>query len=331
MFETTLYRTTKTKRGFTYRYIYIAPTTEDKPFLLFLHGFPSTSYDWRHQIKYFGKQGYGLIVPDMLGYAGTDKPDDPIHYVPTSLARDVIDIVDAEKAHRVIAIAHDWGCATLSCLALLHADRFMGFAWLAVGIMVPDPDFEYYAFCKKMRALTGSELVGYWETMDKDTAPDLFKEKIDVVLTLLYATDPSIGKDAIRSLGSLDKYLQEGSIQSLHPWLSEEEYEHMKSVLLDGGWRGPTNYYRVMVRQLFRGHYDDLDFNNVRIPKPIFFGGALRDFVCLAEPAKMTFQGLSEDFTAEMFDAGHWLMLAKANEVNAALGKWIQHVIDVDH
>lgn len=58
-----------TSCGLTYHY-YFSPPKEAGQTLLFVHGFPSTSYDWHKQVAHFEALGYGLIVPDMLAYGG---------------------------------------------------------------------------------------------------------------------------------------------------------------------------------------------------------------------------------------------------------------------
>lgn len=102
------YKDLKTSRGLNYHYYHIAPKDRSKPYLLFLHGFPSTSRDWKLLIEFFQPQGYGIIAPDLLGYAGTDKPTDANAFRLKLMAGDVIDIVNAEKAEHVIVISHDW-------------------------------------------------------------------------------------------------------------------------------------------------------------------------------------------------------------------------------
>jgi soluble epoxide hydrolase/lipid-phosphate phosphatase len=97
----------RTKRGFNYHYLSLLPEP-GKPTLLFLHGFPSTIRDWHHQIDYFSARGYGLIVPDMLGYGGTDKPTDVKYYILNGMSDDVINILDAEGIDKSFAIGHDW-------------------------------------------------------------------------------------------------------------------------------------------------------------------------------------------------------------------------------
>ena len=109
--DDSLYKDIKTKRNINYHY-YFSKAADSKPTLLFVHGFPSTSYDWYLQVAFFKNKGYGLIVPDMLGYGGTDKPVDPEKYRTKLLCADIIDILDAENIDKCIAIGHDW-CAFL--------------------------------------------------------------------------------------------------------------------------------------------------------------------------------------------------------------------------
>jgi soluble epoxide hydrolase / lipid-phosphate phosphatase len=44
----------------------------------------------------------------MLGYGGSDKATDPALYTPAGLAKDVIDILNAENVDKVIVAGHDW-------------------------------------------------------------------------------------------------------------------------------------------------------------------------------------------------------------------------------
>ena len=93
--------------GTTYSFVHVEPK-DNKPYILFLHGFPDSSYGWRRQIPYFQERGYGLIVPDLLGYGGSDKPKDVEAYRMKKMAQDLIDFLDAHKIEQVIGIGHDW-------------------------------------------------------------------------------------------------------------------------------------------------------------------------------------------------------------------------------
>jgi len=93
--------------GVTYSYAYVEPKG-NKPYILFLHGFPDASFGWRHQVPYFSELGYGLIVPDLLGYGGTDKPKEVDAYKLKKISTEVVGILDAHNIETVIGVGHDW-------------------------------------------------------------------------------------------------------------------------------------------------------------------------------------------------------------------------------
>lgn len=94
--------------GTKYAYVHRAPISESRPYLIFVHGCPSSSWDWRHQVEAFSSLGYGIIAPDLLGYGLTDKPDDYREYKQKRMAEHVIAIMDRESVEMAIGIAHDW-------------------------------------------------------------------------------------------------------------------------------------------------------------------------------------------------------------------------------
>jgi soluble epoxide hydrolase/lipid-phosphate phosphatase len=133
--------------------------------LLFLHGFPSTSYEWRHQLKFFIERGYGVLAPDLLGSGNTSKPLDVNSYVGRSMASSIISILDHEKlcvpGKEVIAIAHDWGTYLLSQLIVWHDDRFTKYVFFSVPHTLPGRRTDLEAFNKVMKEKKGYEIYGY--------------------------------------------------------------------------------------------------------------------------------------------------------------------------
>ena len=55
-------------------------TAGDGSLVILVHGFPETSYSWRHQIPAIAEAGYKVVVPDMRGYATSDAPDNITDY-----------------------------------------------------------------------------------------------------------------------------------------------------------------------------------------------------------------------------------------------------------
>ena len=119
------YKDCITRRGLNYHYYHV-PAAPGKPTLLFLHGFPSTSFDWHRQVAHFEPKGYGLIVPDTLGYGGTSKPREVDAFRWKLQAQDLVDVLDAElgspssRPAKVIAIGHDWSVGVFPSYFSLH-------------------------------------------------------------------------------------------------------------------------------------------------------------------------------------------------------------------
>lgn len=93
--------------------------------LLLIHGFPdfwcaepllrasvwcqvfyflAFRYGWRDQIGPWVKQGARVVVPDMLGYGGTDKPFEPAEYSTKRLSADLAALLDLLEIQKAVCI-----------------------------------------------------------------------------------------------------------------------------------------------------------------------------------------------------------------------------------
>jgi pimeloyl-ACP methyl ester carboxylesterase len=93
--------------GHTYSYTIAQPKSGRNTYLL-LHGFPSSSYDWRHTIKDLTNAGYGVVAPDILGYGASSKPTAVEEYAQEKLGNHVAEILKHEGISSVVGVGHDW-------------------------------------------------------------------------------------------------------------------------------------------------------------------------------------------------------------------------------
>lgn len=93
--------------------------------IIFLHGFPDFWYGWHHQIPYFAEKGFRVIVPDQRGYNLSDKPKDIMDYKISTLARDIVGLMDALGYEKVHLVGHDWGAAVAWWVATMFPERLM--------------------------------------------------------------------------------------------------------------------------------------------------------------------------------------------------------------
>jgi pimeloyl-ACP methyl ester carboxylesterase len=105
---------------------------DGRPVVL-LHGFPDTGTLWRNQVPALRDAGYRVIVPDLRGYGGTDKPTDVEQYAIPYLAGDVIGLLDHLGIERAHVVGHDWGSALAWAIAAFAPDRVDHLVALSVG------------------------------------------------------------------------------------------------------------------------------------------------------------------------------------------------------
>ena len=86
--------------------------------VLFLHGFPETSYSWRRQLPALAKAGFRAVAMDLRGYGLSSKPPEVDAYRLTELVRDVAGFATQVGARQIVA--HDWGGVIAWLLPMLH-------------------------------------------------------------------------------------------------------------------------------------------------------------------------------------------------------------------
>ena len=92
-------------------------------------------YGWRNQIEPWRDAGYRVVVPDMLGYGGTDKPHDPAEYTTKKLCNDIAALLDLLDVRKAVLIGHDWGAYVVGRFALWHPQRLLALVmWVLVSL-----------------------------------------------------------------------------------------------------------------------------------------------------------------------------------------------------
>lgn len=322
------YKHALSKRGLKYSYFVILVPQSTKPVLLFLHGFPSTSYDWRHQVAFFTKRGYGAIVPDLLGYGGTDKPLDMNSYRFSGMCADVIDIMDSEciPPGKTIAIGHDWGCGLTSRLANFYPDRFLAFAFLAAGYAPPSTK-SYEEQTEHLKQFAPYELYGYWKFFSEPGADKIIESHWDSFTSMMFTANPKLWRASTSpSRGGMKEFLLANHRPPTAPYWTAEDKTRMAITMRDPGIAAALNWYKTQTSGIAADDNRQIPRSRYAIPHPVFFGAAKQDYVCLPAIGLHAMRPLCLDLTVREFDADHWVQLALPNEVNEELLAWIKGV-----
>jgi pimeloyl-ACP methyl ester carboxylesterase len=90
---------------------YVTMGSNQKPLMVFVHGFPDFWYSWRNQIQAFSAN-YQVVAVDLRGYDLSDRPEGVENYKMPVLLDDIRAVINTERNDRkAILVGHDWGAA----------------------------------------------------------------------------------------------------------------------------------------------------------------------------------------------------------------------------
>jgi len=114
--------------------------------IVLLHGWPQTSFEWRHVIPQLIQNNFTVIAPDMRGLGDSEKPQSG--YDTKTLAEDLNQLLNRLGYNAVYIVAHDWGGPVAYSYAAEYPEKVKkmimldtllpGFGWEEAGNFSPD-------------------------------------------------------------------------------------------------------------------------------------------------------------------------------------------------
>ncbi|KAK9426957.1 Alpha/Beta hydrolase protein [Lipomyces doorenjongii] len=318
-----------TMRGLTYSYIHIPPRVPNTQYILFLHGFPSTSHDWRHQVAFFVAKGYGILAPDLLGFGETSKPSELEMYRGEDMARDIVEIIALEGVEVVVGVAHDWGSFLLSRLANYYPERFSAYAFIDHGYIAPGRSLTTAVIEKvnsSMQADLGFSIFGYFLFFNEEDAPKLLDEHSESVESLYFTTNNEIEKKYKGAPGGLRTWLTEGKTVDLPAYLTSEDHKHYQHAFSveKGGYAAAANWYRASLHNINEEDEKKIPTSARTLTHPTLLIASTGYFITVTINYPEQMRPLVPDLRVENVDGGHWLQLEKADEVNRILEEFME-------
>ncbi|KAE8454335.1 hypothetical protein EG329_005260 [Mollisiaceae sp. DMI_Dod_QoI] len=300
--------------GRTYSYLLSEPQSSKPLNTIFLiHGFPDMSFGWRYQIPHLVALGLRVVVPDMLGYAGTDAPEDPKEYTFKKSCDDMAALISHIGVSSIILGGHDWGGAVVYRMAIYYPKLLSAVFSVCTPFWPPAkqymdagelPNFKYQI------QLRGPELV------EKIVG----KEKISQFLAGIYGAQSNDGKPTFSINYGCHFDRLEGIGES--PLVNKEEVDFYAEKFERNGMRGPTNWYRIGELN-FEDEKPMADSGEeIMFQMPFLFITAKND---AALPPSLS-QGMDRWFrslTRGQVDATHWALWEKPAEINQYLEEFL--------
>lgn len=293
------------------------------PLVLLLHGFPETSYAWRHQLAGLSKAGFRAIAPDLRGFGLSDRPIEPGRYTTLDIIGDLVEIMDALGEQHAVVVGNDWGATIAWQAAQLRPDRFRAVVALGVPMMGRAPIAPSQLF-----PLTEQAWFYTHYFSQPGQAESEFELNVAATLRKLYfwaSGDAGLRDDktpnpfglVARHAGLLSALPEP---ESLPTWLDETDFDTLVRAFEASGFRGGLNYYR----NLDRNWELQAAFNGLPVQSPALYLVGEHD-TGLAIPGMHEIIGAMPKLVPNLRDsqivprAGHWLQQEAPDRVNAAL------------
>lgn len=117
------------------RMAYVTAGPADGPVVLLLHGEPSWSFLYRKVMPVLAAGGLRAVVPDLIGFGRSDKPDSADAHSYAAHVEWVRELVfDALDLRGVTVVGQDWGGLIGLRLAAEHPDRVAGIVAANTGL-----------------------------------------------------------------------------------------------------------------------------------------------------------------------------------------------------
>lgn len=143
------------------------PEAEPQGTLLFLHGFPESSFMWRHLLEATASAGWQGVAPDLPGYGDSPYGGDGSW---EAHVQAVDDFHREQELGPVVLVMHDWGGLIGLRWALEHPEVVRAMVVSNTGFF---PDGEWHSMAKTMR--TRGEGEGFIEGFTLETLAGMLR------------------------------------------------------------------------------------------------------------------------------------------------------------
>lgn len=295
------------------------------PLVILMHGWPELGLSYRHQIAPLAAAGFTVAVPDMRGYGGSSKPDDPSVYTIDHSADDMAAIADALGHRRWVSVGHDWGSPVAWRTAHRFPDRVAAVFSLGVPHRLPaEISAEQWfdaVYANRFYYMRYFGPVGAGEA-------ELDADPRDALKRVFHALSGDV------PFGEWLKPRPIGSplLDGLAPppagplsFMSDAELDAYAEQFRNGGFHGPLNWYRNWdANEAQAKAYGD---QHIRQPTG-FLCGDKEIVLLMFDRGLETQRELCTDLRMERIlpGAGHWIQQERPAEVAAALLEFLNEV-----
>lgn len=249
--------------------------------IIFLHGFPETSYMWKELMSSFSEIGFYCVAPNLRGYSKGACPKGKKHYSLDKLVKDVFDISKFLNKSKFHLVGHDWGAAIGWKVVHDYQDAIL--SW--TGISVP-----------------------HLQAFGKAIVVDEEQRKMSQYIKnfqLTYLPEMHIRKNDFKIFKKLWKNSESNEIDNYL-----EVFRNPKQLT------AALNYYRSNYKLLKKAAKAQI-LGDINVPSLFIWGN--EDPAIGSYSVNESHQYMKNDYQFLELDAGHWLIQTNYYELKKAI------------
>lgn len=253
--------------------------------IIFLHGFPETSYMWKELMSSFSENGFYCVAPNLRGYSKGACPKGKKHYSLDKLVNDVLGISKFLNKAKFHLVGHDWGAAIGWKVVHDYQDAIL--SW--TGISVP-----------------------HLQAFGKAIVVDEEQRKMSQYIKnfqLTYLPEMHIRKNDFKIFKKLWKNSESNEIDNYL-----EVFRNPKQLT------AALNYYRSNYKFLKKAAKDQI-LGDINVPTLFIWGN--EDVAIGSYSVNESHQYMKNDYQFLELDAGHWLIQTNYYELKKAITRHI--------
>ena len=283
--------------------------------LLMLHGWPELAHSWAPVFGPLAEAGYRCVMPDLLGFGASDRPDEAARYAVAELTADHAALLDALGIPRAVIVGHDWGGAIAWPMGWQQAERCLGVA----SVCTPHPARAPAPPVAILERRFGPEHY-ICRFQDQDGPDAAFGGREADFFRFLFRP----GVPRVRWAGLFpgvthipDRFAAWSPEGARPPVMSDADLAVYERAYAATGHRTPTHVYRNINR-----NWADSEDADLTVRCPALMITAARD-VLLPPEASEGMEARCPDLTRAEADCGHWAMWEAPEAVADALLGWL--------
>lgn len=258
---------------------------KENELVIFLHGWPETSYMWKKLMSHFSEKGFYCVAPNLRGYSKDACPKGKKQYSLDKLANDILGVSKFLNTQKFHLVGHDWGAIIGWKIVHDHQDSIL--SW--TGISVP-------------------HLQAFGKAIVVDTEQRKMSQYVKN-FQLPYLPEEGIRKDDFKILRKLWKNSEPGEID-----------DYLKVFRKPKQLTASINYYRSNYTLLKKAAKDKI-LGDINVPTLFIWGK--KDIAIGSYAVNESHQYMKSDYEFIELDSGHWLIQTKYTELENAITKHI--------